>query len=403
VLTVAEARARILARIPVLESEDVPLLQARERVLAEEVRAVRDVPPFTNSAMDGYALRASDITSANPQRPVRLRLSGEIRAGAAATLAVQEGSAIRIMTGAMLPDGADAVVRVEDTAEAGGGVDIRVPVQSGVNVRGAGTDLARGSVVASPGRSLTPGLIGVLASAGRKTVRCVRQPRVRVLSTGDELRDAGEPLAPGQITNTNRYTLLAALEGAGAIGLDAGVAPDDHGRLAAQLDQVDDADLVLTTGGVSMGAYDLVRGLLEQRDAVDFWQVALRPGKPLVFGSVGGLPLIGLPGNPVSALVGFELFVKPALRRMQGRSDPGPSFLPATMEEPLAAIPGLEQYLRGVARGDPGHLRVRLTGNQGSHVLRSMADANCLVRVMPGTGELPSGSAVEVIPLASLD
>jgi molybdopterin molybdotransferase len=403
VLTVAEARARILSRIPVLDSEPVELLESRDRVLAEEVRAVRDVPPFTNSAMDGYALRASDIGSASPERPVELILVGEVRAGAAAGMAVDQGSAIRIMTGAMLPEGADAVVRIEDTGEADGRVQIRVPVGTGVNVRAAGTDVAEGSLVAAPGRLVTPGLIGVLASAGRNTVRCVRRPRVLVLSTGDELRDAGESLGPGQITNTNRYALLAALDSAGSIGLDAGVAADEAAVLAERLERAGEADLVLTTGGVSMGAYDLVRSLLEERDAVDFWQVALRPGKPLIFGSFRGVPLIGLPGNPVSALVGFELFVKPALRQMQGRKDTGPTLLPATTEERLTAIPGLEQYLRGVARRDSGRLLVRLTGNQGSHVLRSMADANCLVRVLPGAGEMAPGAAVEIIPLAALD
>ena len=402
-LTVAEARARILARIPVLDSEDVPLLEARDRVLAEEVRAIRDVPPFTNSAMDGYALRASDIASASPQRPVDLRLLGEVRAWSAASVTVHQGLAIRIMTGAMLPEGADAVVRVEDTAEADGRVQIRVPVGTGVNVRGAGTDVAEGSVVASPGRLVTPGLIGVLASAGRSAVRCVRRPRVLVLSTGDELRDAGESLGPGQITNTNRYTLLAALDSVGAIGLDGGVAPDEPGLLAERLEPAKDADLVVTTGGVSMGSYDLVRSLLEEQDSVDFWQVALRPGKPLIFGSFRGVPLIGLPGNPVSTLVGFELFVKPALRRMQGRKDTQPPLLPATTEERLGAIPGLEQYLRGVARRDAGRLLVKLTGNQGSHVLRSMADANCLVRVLPGDREVAAGEAVEIIPLAPID
>jgi molybdopterin molybdotransferase len=403
VLTVAEARARILLGVPVLDSETVELLQSRDRILAEDVRAVRDVPPFTNSAMDGYALRASDIAPATRERPVELRLLGEVRAGAAAGLAVEQGSAIRIMTGAMLPQGADAVVRIEDTAEADGQVQIRIPVGTGVNIRAAGTDVAEGSVVATPGRLITPGLIGVLASAGRNTVRCVRQPRVLVLSTGDELRNAGESLGPGQITNTNRYSLLAALAAAGAVGLDAGAAPDEREALAERLELARDADLVLTTGGVSMGAYDLVRSLLEERDAVDFWQVALRPGKPLIFGSIRGVPLIGLPGNPVSALVGFELFVKPALRRMQGRSDSGPTLLPAISEERLGAIPGLEQYLRGVARRESGRLLVKLTGNQGSHVLRSMADGNCLVQVLPGDREVAAGSAVEIIPLVPLD
>lgn len=402
-LTVAEARARILSGVPVLDAESVELLDSRDRVLAEEVRAVRDVPPFTNSAMDGYALRASDVAAANQQQPVELRLLGEVRAGAAPRLAVDRGSAIRIMTGAMLPEGADAVVRIEDTAESDGRVQVRVGVGTGVNIRAAGSDVAEGSVVATPGRLVTPGLIGVLASAGRDTVRCVRRPRVLVLSTGDELRDAGEPLEPGQITNTNRYTLLAALDSVGAIGLDGGVAPDERGVLAERLERAREADLVVTTGGVSMGAYDLVRSLLEERDSVDFWQVALRPGKPLIFGSFRGVPLVGLPGNPVSSLVGFELFVKPALRRMQGRKNAEPTLLPAVTEERLGALPGLEQYLRGVARRESGRLLVKLTGNQGSHVLRSMADANCLVRVLPGDRELAAGAPIEIIPLAALD
>ena len=402
-LTVAEARARILSGVPVLDAESVALLDSRDRVLAEEVRAVRDVPPFTNSAMDGYALRASDVAAANQQQPVELRLLGEVRAGAAPRLAVDRGSAIRIMTGAMLPEGADAVVRIEDTAESDGRVQVRVGVGTGVNIRAAGSDVAEGSVVATPGRLVTPGLIGVLASAGRDTVRCVRRPRVLVLSTGDELRDAGEPLEPGQITNTNRYTLLAALDSVGAIGLDGGVAPDERGVLAERLERAREADLVVTTGGVSMGAYDLVRSLLEERDSVDFWQVALRPGKPLIFGSFRGVPLVGLPGNPVSSLVGFELFVKPALRRMQGRKNAEPTLLTAVTEERLGALPGLEQYLRGVARRESGRLLVKLTGNQGSHVLRSMADANCLVRVLPGDRELAAGAPIEIIPLAALD
>ena len=402
-LTVAEARARILSGVPVLDAESVELLDSRDRVLAEEVRAVRDVPPFTNSAMDGYALRASDVAAANQQQPVELRLLGEVRAGAAPRLAVDRGSAVRIMTGAMLPEGADAVVRIEDTAESDGRVQVRVGVGTGVNIRAAGSDVAEGSVVATPGRLVTPGLIGVLASAGRDTVRCVRRPRVLVLSTGDELRDAGEPLEPGQITNTNRYTLLAALDSVGAIGLDGGVAPDERGVLAERLERAREADLVVTTGGVSMGAYDLVRSLLEERDSVDFWQVALRPGKPLIFGSFRGVPLVGLPGNPVSSLVGFELFVKPALRRMQGRKNAEPTMLPAVTEERLGALPGLEQYLRGVARRESGRLLVKLTGNQGSHVLRSMADANCLVRVLPGDRELAAGAPIEIIPLAALD
>ncbi|TMD45797.1 MAG: molybdopterin molybdotransferase MoeA, partial [Chloroflexi bacterium] len=380
----------------------VALPEARGRVLAEEIRSERDVPPFANSAMDGYAVRARDVAQASAAQPVRLRVLGEIRAGAAPPGSVQPQTALRIMTGAMIPDGSDAVVRVEDTAEHDGTVDVRVPVAAGTSLRAAGSDLHRGDLLATAGRVVTPGLIGVLASAGRAAMQCVRRPRVLVLTTGDELREPGEALGPGQITNTNRYTLLAAVQDAGGIVIDAGVARDERGDLIERLGAAGDADLVVTTGGVSMGAYDLVRGLLEEREAVTFWQVALRPGKPLMFATVGGVPLIGLPGNPVSTLVAFELFVRPALLKLQGRTDLERPRLTAIAEEPLHNPPHLEQYFRGIARHDGARLLVRLTGDQGSHVLRSMADANCLVVVPLGTSEVAAGSPVEILPLGPI-
>jgi len=397
-LTVAQARERILDRLAALVSETVALTEARGRVLAEEVRSERDVPPFANSAMDGYAVRARDVAQASAAQPVRLRVLGEIRAGAAPPGSVQPQTALRIMTGAMVPDGSDAVVRVEDTAEHDGTVDVRVPVAAGTSLRAAGSDLRRGDLLATAGRVVTPGLIGALASA----VQCVRRPRVLLLTTGDELREPGEALGPGQITNTNRYTLLAAVQDAGGIVIDAGVARDERGDLIERLAAAGDADLVVTTGGVSMGAYDLVRGLLEEREAVTFWQVALRPGKPLMFATVGGVPLIGLPGNPVSTLVAFELFVRPALLKLQGRTDLERPRLTAIAEEPLHNPPHLEQYFRGIARHDGARLLVRLTGDQGSHVLRSMADANCLVVVPLGTSEVATGSPVEILPLGPI-
>jgi molybdopterin molybdotransferase len=386
-----------------LGSEEVALTETRGRVLAEEVRAERDVPPFANSAMDGYAVRAVDVAEASATRPVRLRLLGEIRAGAAPPASVQPQSALRIMTGAMVPEGSDAVVRVEDTAEHDGTVEVRAAVTPGTSLRAAGSDLRRGDLVAAAGRVMTPGVIGVLASAGRVRVRCIRRPRVLVLTTGDELREPGEALGPGQITNTNRYTLLAAVEDAGGIVVDAGVARDERRDLIDRLRAAGGTDLVVTTGGVSMGAYDLVRSLLEEREAVDFWQVALRPGKPLIFASVGGVPLIGLPGNPVSTLVGFELFVRPAILKLQGRTDLERPRLTAITEQSLHNPPHLEQYFRGVARRDRGLIVVRLTGDQGSHVLRSMADANCLIVVPQGTSEVAAGTPVEVIPMGPID
>ena len=401
-LTVAQARERILDRIAALDTEVVALTEARGRVLAEDVRSERDVPPFANSAMDGFAVQARDVAQASAARPVRLRVLGEIRAGAAPPAAVQPQTALRIMTGAMIPEGSDAVVRVEDTTERDGTVEVRVPVASGTSLRGAGSDLRRGDLLASAQRVITPGLIGVLASAGRVAVRCIRRPRVLLLTTGDELREPGEALGPGQITNTNRYTLFVAVQEAGGIVVDAGVARDERGDLIERLAAAGETDLVVTSGGVSMGGYDLVRGLLEERDAVTFWQVALRPGKPLMFATVGGVPLIGLPGNPVSTLVAFELFVRPALLKLQGRTDLERPRLTAITEEPLQNPPHLEQYFRGIARHDGARIVVRLTGDQGSHVLRSMADANCLVVVPLGTSEVAAGTAVDIIPLGPI-
>jgi len=401
-LTVAQARERILDQIAALDTEQVPLTEALGRVLAAEIRSERDVPPFANSAMDGYAIQASDVTRASVAHPVRLRVLGEIRAGAPPPAAVQPQTALRIMTGAMIPDGSDAVVRVEDTAEHDSTVEVRVPVAAGTSLRSAGSDLRRGDLLATAGRLITPGLIGVLASAGHVAVHCIRRPRVLVLTTGDELREPGEALGPGQITNTNRYTLLAAVQDSGGIVIDAGVARDERGDLIDRLGAAGETDLVVTTGGVSMGAYDLVRGLLEEREAVTFWQVALRPGKPLMFATVGGVPLIGLPGNPVSTLVAFELFVRPALLKLQGRTELERPRLTAITEEPLHNPPHLEQYFRGIARHDGARIVVRLTGDQGSHVLRSMADANCLVVVPLGTSEVAAGSPVEIIPLGPI-
>ena len=353
--------------------------------------------------MDGYAVRAGDTRSASAAAPVHLEVLGEIRAGVAPPTSVRPSTALRIMTGAVMPEGADAVVRVEDTAERDGRVEIRVAVEPETSVRHAGSDIRRGDRVAERGQIVTPGLIGVLASTGRTTVRTVRRPRVTVLTTGDELRDAGESLGPGQITNTNRYTLRAALEEVGAEVVDAGVARDVREELVARLQAAASTDLIISTGGVSMGAYDLVRGLLEEQGVVDFWQVALRPGKPLMVGTVDGRLLIGLPGNPVSSLVGVELFVRPAILKMQGRTDLERPRLTAVTDETLNNPPHLEQYFRGIARRDGERIRVRLTGDQGSHVLRSMADANCLVVVPQGTSEVAAGEPVEIIPLAPID
>jgi molybdopterin molybdotransferase len=401
VITVGDARQRILSRLSPLPSEPVPLLDAAQRVVAETIVAEQPVPPFTNSAMDGFAVRSADIAAA-AENPVSLRVIGEVRAGQSSTEQVQPGTAVRIMTGSPIPPGADTVVRVEDTSEADGEVQIRVAATPGTSLRAAGSDVQPGSVVATPGQVITPGLLGVIASTGRTTVRCFRRARVLLLTTGDELQEPGHPLRPGEIVNTNRYSLSAALGGMGAVVRDGGVARDELSELRARLDEARHCDLVVTTGGVSMGAYDLVRRLLESQDAVDFWEVAVRPGKPLTFGTIHGTPLIGLPGNPVSALVGCELFVRPAVYALHGRTDLEPARRGAITDETLESPPHLEQYFRGIAQTQDGALHVRLTGDQGSHVLRSMATANCLVVVPQGAGRVPAGAAVDILELGPI-
>jgi molybdopterin molybdotransferase len=366
------------------------------------LRSHSNVPPFASSAMDGYAVRSSEIAKASRSEPARLRVTGEIRAGFPPPGRVEPGMCLRIMTGGMVPQGADAVVRVEDTSELDGLVEIGVSVAAGTSVRAAGSDLRSGDLLAAEGRLVTPGLAGVLASGGYATVPCFRRPRVMVLTTGDELKEAGEPLEAGQITNTSRYTLAAAIDELGGEVVDAGVARDQADELRRRLENSSAADIVITTGGVSMGSYDLVRQLLQGSQAVDFWQVALRPGKPLLFGEVGGVPLLGLPGNPVSTLVCFELFARPALLKMQGRRDLDRPRLTAVTEDELSNPPHLEQYFRGIARRQGDRIVAKLTGDQGSHVLRSMADANCLIVVPLGTSQVPRGATVEILPLAPI-
>jgi molybdopterin molybdotransferase len=399
VRTVDEARAIVLQGLRPLPAEAVPLEEAGGRVLAESVRATRTVPPFRNSAMDGYAVRARDVDAARPQQPVRLQLIGEVAAGRAPAMAVREGTAVRVMTGAPLPDGSDAVVRLEDTRLHDGAVEITVPVTAGTFVRHPGEDIRSGDNALPAGVALTPARIGLLASLGLRHVLCHRAPRAAVLTTGDELRDIDEELAAGQITNSNRYALLAAVREAGGVPVDLGVARDRVEELTERIAAAAGADLLVISGGVSMGAYDLVRDVVAARGQLGFWQVALRPGHQLAFGQVSGTPLLGLPGNPVSTLVAFELFGRPLIRLLAGRPWRRAS-VQARAEERLEKSEAVEQYYRGILRRVPSGWSVRLSGPQGSHVLRSLALANCLIRLPVEVRRVDAGEAVDVLVLA---
>lgn len=399
-LPLAEARRQVLGQLERLATESVPLGAARGRVLAAPVVAPEDVPAFANSAMDGYALRAEDTKGA----PVVLAVRGAILAGQAPEVAVEPGTAVRIMTGAPLPPGADAVCMVEHT-EALGSERVRVleTVPPGEHVRLPGDDLRAGQEVLGPGEVLGPAQLGLLASVGVTSVEVVRRPLVGVFSTGDELTEAAGPLPVGRIRDANRPALLARLAADGFSTVDLGVLRDDEAAVAAALRAAAErCDAVVTSGGVSVGDRDVVRLVLDEVSGGEMaWmQVAIKPAKPFGFGRLGPrrVPLFGLPGNPVSSLVSYELFVRPALRKLSGHARLDRPVLRAVVEEALVRRPdGKVHFLRVACRIRPdGQLAVRSAGGQGSHQLHGMAGAQALAVVPDGPG-VPAGAEVVVL------
>jgi molybdopterin molybdotransferase len=394
-VTVDEALERILARIAPLEPTEVGLLDALGAVLTEDAAADRDVPPFRNSAMDGYAVRSEDVA----QNGARLRVVGAVAAGSVPDRAVGPGEALRIMTGAPMPDGADTVVRVEDTDNGADVVTINAATPQGIAVRQAGEDLRRGDVVLRAGTWLRHADIGVLASIGRAKVNVVRRPNVAVLSTGDELVDIDEQPGPGQIRDANRYSLAAAVRATGCAAFELGIARDSADDLRHALGNAAFGDLVVTSGGVSVGDHDHVKPVVDAMGQMDFWSIALRPGRPLAFGELrtkrGAVPIFGLPGNPVSALLTFELFVRPALLKMAGRSKLHRPRTEARLLDGIEKPTGLRMFARGIH--DPASGTVRSTGPQGSGILRSMSLANCLIDLPESTSLAAAGDTVSVV------
>ncbi len=387
------ARARVLAAVRgPLAAESVALLGALGRVLAADVVAADDVPGFDNSAMDGFAVRAADTAAA----PVVLPVAGESRAGHPASGPLPPGAAIAISTGAMLPAGADAVVRVEDTAPVDGAVEVRVAAEPGRDVRRAGEDVGAGSTVLRAGTRIGPAELGVLASVGVAEASCTRRPRVAVLTTGDELVGPGEQRGPGEVRDTNRVGVAGlALDSGAEVAFAARVADEPEATVAALRDGLG-ADVVVACGGVSVGTHDHVKPALEEL-GVDpaFWGVALRPGKPTWFGTRGDTLVFGLPGNPVSAMVTFHLFVRPALLALAGADEPR-TVAEATIDEAYAKAPGRAHAVRCTleARVDGWH--VRPTGPQGSHVLTSMLGARALALLPADRGDVAAGERVEI-------
>jgi len=394
-LSVDEALSRILSQIKPLETTESPLLEALGSVLAEDAAADRNVPPFRNSAMDGYAVRGSDVGSAG----ARLRVVGSVAAGAVPDRRVDAGEAIRIMTGAPLPDGADTVVRVEDTDNGTEMVTITRSTPTGMAVRQAGEDLRSGEVVLRRGAVLRAAEIGVLASIGHARVTVHRRPNVAVLSTGDELVDITEQPAPGKIRDTNRYSISAAVRATGSAAFELGIAGDDASDLRHSLGNAAFGDMVVTSGGVSVGDHDHVKPVVDAMGAMDFWSIAIRPGRPLAFGHLrtkrGDVPIFGLPGNPVSALLTFELFVRPALLKMAGHTRLHRPRAMARLLDRIEKPSGLRTFARGVYDRDAE--TVRATGPQGSGILRSMSLANCLIDIPEPLAAVEPGTDVTVV------
>ncbi len=398
-ISVDDARRQILEACLRLTPCSLALQDALGCVMAEAVVADEDVPPFANTAMDGYAVRAADTEGA----PARLVVVATLAAGAAPDIDVGQGQAVRIMTGAPMPRGADAVVMVERTrsVDDGTAVVIEATATPGDHVRGPGEDLRRGQEVFASGTVLTPGHVGVLASLGRETVVVVPPARVGVLSTGDELVAGGGRLQPGQIRDSNRPTLLALLTQAGCQPVDLGVVADDEDTLVEAVTRgAATCDALVTSGGVSVGDFDYVKTALDRLGRMQWWQVAVRPAKPLAFGVVGHTPVFGLPGNPVSSSVSFELFARPALRQMMGHAVLDRPRVTAMADEAIGRQPdGKLHLVRVVAdTGDDGRWHVRSSGPQGSHVLSAMARANALALLPDGQG-VEAGAILEVMLL----
>ena len=395
---------RILATVRRPAPMELALLDAHGLRCAEPVTARSSLPAFDNSSMDGYAVRAADIAEASADHPVSLPVIGDIAAGSQVAETVGPGHAVRIMTGAPMPAGADAVVPVEWTDGGVARVDIRRPAPRGSYIRRTGEDIAAGDVAVNAGTVVGPAQVGVLAAVGHERVLAHPRPRVVVLSTGSELVEVGQQPGPGQIVDANGYLLAMSAKDAGAEVYRAGIVPDDRQRLLETLEgQLSRADLLITSGGVSMGAYDVVKEALAELGTVEFYGVAMQPGMPQGFGTLGveATPVFCLPGNPVSALVSFEVFVRPAIRDMLGSRTLHRPTLCAALSESLTSPAGRRQYRRGQVRRDGDAWTVAPVGGPGSHLLASLARSDCLIVIDEEVTEVPAGEQVTVLPLST--
>jgi molybdopterin molybdotransferase len=397
--SVTSAQTRLLAGVGVLPAEPVSLDDALGRILAEPVASRSELPGFDNSAMDGYAVRASDIATATSLQPVRLRVAGESRAGSVPG-ALEPATAMRIMTGAPVPAGADTVVRQEDTARDGPTVLIEVAAAAGTSVRPRGADMHAGDTVLRPGQAVTSIDIAVAAALGHDRLMVGRQPRVAVIATGDELVPAGTRPGPAQLVDSNSPMLSAAVREAGGIPTFLGVARDSKDSVRSLLEQASGFDLIVSSAGVSVGDHDWVREVVAAMGTISTWRVAMRPGKPVLTGSIRDAIFIGLPGNPVSSSVTFELFARPVIRRMQGANELHRRRVQVRLGEDISKPAALETYARAVLRDTDADLPCAFSsGDQGSSMLHSLTRADCLLVLPAGAEVVAAGSVVEAIPL----
>ena len=400
-LSVEEALERILAQITPLPAINISLADSQGLVLAQDIVAHDDNPPFANSAMDGFALLSKDSRPQNGQ-PARLRIIGGVAAGYVAGEAVQEGTAMRIMTGAPVPPGADTVIQVELTRSDGPNsewVEILHEVPVGNNIRPAGEDIHAGQVVLHAGTEIGPWEIGILATLGYPTIPAIRRPRVAILGTGDELVDVAEPLTPGKIRNSNSYLLEAAVRRGGATPLRLGVARDTVESLREKFTEAVTCDLILTSGGVSVGDFDLVKDIMQERGEMNFWRINMRPGKPVAFGHIQNVPLLGLPGNPVSSAVTFELFARPVIRKMMGQTRLYKPQINVIVEDGVQDTAMRRHYVRAFVELQNGRFVAHTTGNQGSNILTSLLHVNAFVIVPEGGFTVKPGDTAKAMML----
>lgn len=400
-LEVEEAVARFLSHFKPLNPETIPVLDALNRVLAEDVTAPLDIPPLANTAMDGYAVRCNDTGGARPDAPRRLRVVADLAAGYVLDQPIQPGTTVRIMTGAPVPPGAEAVIPFEEVEVQGDEILVFKRYPHHKNIRAAGEDVKAGQVVLPRGTTVTPPAIGMLAALGRTEVSVHRRPRVALLSTGDEVIEPDAPWQPGKIRDANSFSNAAQVLAAGGIPLRLGIARDTVNDLTAKIKAglEQGADLLITSGGVSVGDFDVVKTVLAAEGEINFWRVRMKPGKPLAFGRIRGLPLLGLPGNPVSASVSFDMFARPAILTMLGKTGFQRPTITAVLENEIKRKDDRRHYLRVTLAERDGVNYARLTGDQGSGILLSMVQADGLAIIPEDVDRLPAGSVVKVIHL----